>query len=145
MLIGYDGRFLTDKPTGNGIYAIRLIQSLLSLDCSNQYRIYVSDQPPVALDAPGKNVQVRKMGVLHRSAWLRVPFLFPIELRRFPVDIFHAHYTIPPWTKAKVIMTLHDFFWIIYPEHFVSLKRIPVTYTIKKSVKRADRILVGRK
>lgn len=143
MLIGYDGRFITNMPTGNGIYAIRLIKAISHMDCSNQYRVYIPGPNPATPDGLGKNVLIRKMNPLHRSAWLRVPILFPMELRRFPVDIFHAHYTIPPFTKAKVVMTLHDFFWIIYPEQFVSIKRIPVTYTIKKSIARADRILVG--
>lgn len=143
MLIGYDGRFITKRPTGNGIYAAYLIEALSCLDGSNQYRIYVPGPNPVLPAGLGKNAEVRIMHPLHRSAWLRVPLLFPLELRRFPVDVFHAHYTIPLWTKAKVVMTLHDFFWIIYPEQFVSIKRIPVTYTIKKSVAQADRILVG--
>jgi glycosyltransferase involved in cell wall biosynthesis len=143
MLIGYDGRFITRRPTGNGIYAIRLIEALSSLDYSNQYRIYIPGPNPAIPVGLGENAEVRIMNYLHRSAWLRVPILFPLELRRFPVDIFHAHYTIPPWTRTEVVMTLHDFFWIVYPQHFVSIKRIPITYTIRKSVTRADRILVG--
>ncbi len=143
MLIGYDGRFITNKPTGNGIYATRLIHAVSHMDCSNQYRIYICGSAPAASNGFGESAQIRRMNPLHRSAWLRVPILFPLELRRFPVDIFHAHYTIPPWTKAKVVLTLHDFFWIVYPDHFVSIKRIPVTYTIRRSVARADRILVG--
>lgn len=89
------------------------------------------------------NVEVRVMNPLHRSAWIRVPILFPWELRRRPVDIFHAHYTVPPWIKAKVVLTLHDFFWLIHPEDFVSIKRYPITHMIKRSVLRADKILVG--
>jgi glycosyltransferase involved in cell wall biosynthesis len=143
MLIGYDGRFITNRPTGNGIYAIRLIEAISSLDFANHYRIYVPGPHPAVPLGLGKNVEIRTMHALHRLACLRVPILFPIELRRSPVDVFHAHYTVPPWTRAKVVTTLHDFFWIVYPEYFVSIKRIPVTYTIKASITRSDRILVG--
>jgi len=143
MLIGYDGRFLTERPTGNGIYATRLIEALSHLDHFNRYRIYMAGPDPAVPAGLGKNARIRIMHPLHRSAWLRVPILFPMELRRHPVDVFHAHYTVPPWTKAKVVLTLHDFFWMVYPEHFASIKRIPITYTIKKSVECADRILVG--
>jgi glycosyltransferase involved in cell wall biosynthesis len=143
MLIGYDGRFITDKPTGNGVYAIRLIEAVSSLDDTNRYRVYIAGPNPVVPDGLGKSAHVRTMHALHRFALLRVPILFPVELRCSPVDVFHAHYTVPPWTKAKVVTTLHDFFWLVYPEHFVSVKRIPVTYTIRASVARSDRILVG--
>lgn len=143
MLIGYDGRFITEKTTGNGIYATRLIEALSLLDEHNQYRLYVPGPKPKVTLRLKENVELRVMLPLHRSAWVRVPILFPWELWRHPVDIFHAHYTIPAWIETKVVLTLHDFFWIIHPEHFLSIKRIPITWTVKRSVARADRILVG--
>jgi glycosyltransferase involved in cell wall biosynthesis len=143
MLIGYDGRFLTEKPTGNGVYAISLIRSLSLLDDGNTYRLYVTGRDLAVPEGLGENVEVLEMHPLHRSAWLRVPLLFPWELRRRPVDIFHAHYTVPLGIRARVVLTLHDFFWIVYPKQFVSFKRVPVTWAVRKSVVRADRILVG--
>ncbi len=143
MLIGYDGRFITEEPSGNGIYATRLIETLSTLDNRNRYRLYLAGPDPVIPQRLKENVDVRIMPPLHSSPWVRVPILFPWELWRRPVDIFHAHYTVPPKIKAKVILTLHDFFWIVYPDHFLSIKRIPVTFTVKKAIARADRILVG--
>jgi len=143
MLIGYDGRFITKKTTGNGIYATRLIEALSLVDDHNYYRVYMADQDARATLELSKNVEIRAMHSLHRSAWLRVPFLFPWELHRRPVDIFHAHYTVPTWIRTKVVLTLHDFFWVIHPEHFISWKRIPLTWIVKRSVAHADRILVG--
>jgi glycosyltransferase involved in cell wall biosynthesis len=143
MLIGYDGRFITNQPTGNGVYATRLIETLSTLDNRNRYRLYLAGPDPAIPQFLKENVEVRIMPAIHSSAWVRVPILFPWELWRRPVDVFHAHYTIPPKIKAKVILTLHDFFWIVYPNHFVSIKRLPITFTIKKAIARADRILVG--
>ncbi|NIM99466.1 MAG: glycosyltransferase [candidate division Zixibacteria bacterium] len=143
MLIGHDGRFITVEPTGNGIYAVRLIEALSLLDSHHQYRLYLAGPSPAVPSGLRENVEVRIMHLFHRSAWLRVPILFPWELWRRRVDIFHAHYTIPLWVKTPVVLTLHDFFWIVYPNHFVSFKRIPITRTVKNSVTRADRILVG--
>jgi glycosyltransferase involved in cell wall biosynthesis len=143
MLIGYDGRFITEKTTGNGIYATRLIEALSLVDDHNHYRLYMVDQDPRVTLELRKNVEIRIMHPFHRSAWLRVPILFPWELYCRPVDIFHAHYTVPMWIRTKVVLTLHDFFWIIHPEHFISWKRIPLSRVVKRSVACADRILVG--
>ncbi|MBZ0252052.1 MAG: glycosyltransferase family 4 protein [Candidatus Methylomirabilis sp.] len=143
MLIGYDGRFIAEGLTGNGIYALRLIETLSRVDDRNFYRLYLPG--PNAMLPPGLegNVEIKEMHPLHRSAWVRVPITFPLELRRRPVDCFHAHYTIPARTRCKVVLTLHDFSWIVYPDHFIARKRIPLTYTVRKAVARADRILVG--
>ncbi len=97
MLIGYDGRFITEKTTGNGIYATRLIEALSMVDDHNQYRLYWADQDPKVTLELRKNVEIQIMYPLHRSAWVRVPILFPWELHRRSVDIFHAHYTVPAW------------------------------------------------
>lgn len=143
MLVGYDGRFITDSPTGNGIYATRLIETLSRLDDRNRYRVYFPGSPPANLAGLRDNVDFRAMPTWHRYAWFRVPISFPYELMRRRVDIFHAHYTVPPMVRAKVVLTLHDFFWIVHPEYFVSYKRIPLTYTVRRAIARADRILVG--
>ncbi|KPJ68683.1 hypothetical protein AMJ44_05725 [candidate division WOR-1 bacterium DG_54_3] len=143
MLIGYDGRFITEKPTGNGIYAARLIEALSAIDKHNQYRVYLAGSNSKATSTFNENVKIRIMPRIHRYSWVRVPILFPWELQRRAVDIFHAHYTVPAWIKIKVVLTLHDFFWIVNPQQFVSLKRIPITYTVKRAVNSADKILVG--
>ena len=70
MLIGYDGRFITDQPTGNGVYATRLIETLSTLDNRNKYRLYLAGSDPAIPQFLKENVEVRIMPALHSSAWV---------------------------------------------------------------------------
>jgi glycosyltransferase involved in cell wall biosynthesis len=131
MKIGIDIRCLTDgKRTGVEEYTINLLENLFELDKKNQYLLFINSYHKSHFDerifAHFKNVQVKTFHwpnkLLNFCFWyLRWPhvdkMLGGVDLFFMPNINFVA---LSP--KAKLILTIHDLSWEIFPETF-SLKR----------------------
>ncbi|NIM99459.1 MAG: glycosyltransferase [candidate division Zixibacteria bacterium] len=147
MKIGFDGRFIRQGQTGNGVFTQLLLEGLARLDDENEYTVYLlEDKLLIQKD----NFRLKRMPFLHASSHLRFLLTFPLELWRNPVDIFHAIYTIPLRTSARVVLTLVEFSWLINPEEFPAspLFLSQLRLMTRHSIHRADRIItptwVGR-
>ena len=141
MNIGYDGRFLAQDASGNGVFTRCLIEQLIRIDNDNQYFAYLSNANTLQ---DKKNLIIRKMSFLHRNPHLRLLVTFPIEFARRPVDIFHTFYSVPIRVPAKVVLTLVEFSWFTNPgrlplsRFFQAQLRLMTRY----AVTRADKVIV---
>lgn len=144
MKIGFDGRFIRQRQTGNGVFTQLLLEGLSRLDDDNEYTVYVLEDNPFLQK---KNIYLKPMGRFHANSQLRFLITFPWELSRNPVDIFHAIYTAPARINAKVILTMVELSWFINPDDFpanrffLSQLRMVTRY----SIRRADRIITPTK
>lgn len=142
MKIGIDGRFLGPRPTGNGVVSQMLISHLAREASSrDRFTVYVTgdfDSPPQ------RNQTFRKMSALHRNPYLRFLFTFSSELKKNPVDIFHALYTVPFNIPSRVVLSLIEFTWITEPGLFPAnpLRQFQFALMTRYGVRRADRIIV---
>lgn len=141
--IGFDGRFLRKRQTGNGTSTQQLLQNLARIDVANDYTVYLVEDAHIFHQG---NFRFKKMPSLHAWAHLRFLFTFPMELKRNPVDIFHGLYTIPflPYRSfTKIVLTLTEFSWFINPDDFPAsrLFMAQVRLTTRYSIKRADKII----
>ena len=143
MRIGFDGRFITERATGNGVSAQLLLQALASVDRENEYVIYLLHN---GLYLPNPKFQMKMMRTLHANPQLRFLFTFPRELRRHPVDIFHAIFTVPLLShtvKPKIVLTIPEIPWFTDPDSFPGsgLFSAQVRLTTRYSVAKADCIV----
>lgn len=141
MKIGYDGRFITRNPSGNGVFTRSLLDHLLKLDESNEYIVYLTHENSLQARV---NLLPRKMSFLHRNPYLRYLVTFPLELSIRPVDIFHAFYSVPTRIPSKVVLTLVEFFWFTNPERLPRSRVYWAQYRFvtRHAIKRADVIIV---
>jgi glycosyltransferase involved in cell wall biosynthesis len=141
MKIGYDGRFIAHKASGNGVFTRSLLDHLVRIDESNQYIVYFTHEN--SLQAR-RNLLLRKMSSLHRSSYLRYLVTFPFEVHKHPVDIFHAFYTVPIRIPSKVVLTLVEFFWFTNPERLPRSRLFWAQHKLitRHAIKRADVIIV---
>lgn len=141
MKIGFDGRFLGPQPSGNGVFSRMVLTHLARQDPRDRVVVYLTRDLDLARQG---NVQWKRMPLLHRSPHLRFLFTFSRELRKNPVDIFHAVYTVPCRVPAKVVLSLIEFFWVTNPEIFPAhpLARLQFSLMTRYSVSRADKIIV---
>jgi glycosyltransferase involved in cell wall biosynthesis len=135
MRIGYDGRFITARASGNGVFTRCLLESLTKLDGDNDYVAYLADADVME---NRDNLAVRRMPRMHRNAYLRLLATFPIELSLRPVDVFHAFYSVPMWVRAKVVLTLVEFFWFTNPE------RLPLSGLLQKQFRMMTRYAIKK-
>ncbi|MFZ2153265.1 MAG: glycosyltransferase family 1 protein [Microgenomates group bacterium] len=122
MIIGID---VSSVPYGTGVsnYTTNLVRSLVTLDKTNQYKLFFSSlrQPlPLEISELSKYSHVK---IYH----FRIPptiltwlwndlHLLPIELFIGNCDVFHTwDWTQPPTKSAKTITTIHDFVPFLFP------------------------------
>lgn len=141
MKIGIDGRFLAPRSSGNGVFTRMLVEHLARNEPGHRFVVYTnSDQNFLQQE----NFKLKKMNPLHRSPYLRFFFTFNQELKKNPVDVFHAIYTVPYNIPSKVVLSLIEFSWITEPELFPgnSLIRLQFSLMTRYGVRNADRIIV---
>lgn len=140
MKIGFDGRFIRKDQSGNGVFTQMLLDGLARLDDRNEYTVYMlEDKPFIKKD----NFNLKRMSALHASSHLRFLLTFPIELRQNPVDIFHAIYSVPLKTPARVVLSLVEFSWFTNPDEFPASRLSLAQFRMmtRLSITRADRII----
>jgi glycosyltransferase involved in cell wall biosynthesis len=140
MKIGIDGRFIRQGQTGNGMFSQQLLEGLSRVDDENEYVVYLLENSSFIRK---NNFQFKRMSFLHASSYFRFFLSFPLEFSRNPVDVFHAIYTVPLMTPARVILSLIEFSWFTNPDEFPASKlyQSQMRLMTKHSIHRADRII----
>lgn len=142
MRIGFDGRFIQGRQSGDGVFSQQLLKGLSRLDHENEYTIYLTEDNPFIKK---NNFHLKKMPSIHASSQLRFLFSFPWELTRNPVDLFHAIHTVPLMSPDRVILHLVEFGWITNPEEFPASRFFlaQLKPIIHHSVRRASIIITA--
>ena len=115
MKIGFDGRFIRQGQTGNGVFTQLLLEGLARMDDKNEYVVYMLEDKPFIKK---HNFHLKQMPALHARSHLRFLLTFPLEFHRNPVDIFHAIYSVPLRTRAQIVLSLIEFSWFTNPKEF---------------------------
>jgi glycosyltransferase involved in cell wall biosynthesis len=151
MHIAIDGRTIVRNRTGVGVYAERLVRSLLQIDSRNTYTLFLlADDSSITGPNLTKVMVSRYAGTGPNRFWEN--FVLPRFLSRNRVDIyFSPAYVLPVLRRArrhspansrtKFIVTLHDLVSFIYPETFTLKMRLWQRIFVSNAVRVADRIL----
>lgn len=151
MHIAIDGRTIVRNRTGVGVYAERLVRSLLKIDQKNNYTLFLVEDDP-SLTAPKlKKVLIpgyQKMGP--NRLWENV--LLPRYLRKENVRVyFSPAYVLPLMgtsriiglrsTGTRLVVTLHDLVAYSHPETFTLKMRLWQKLYVNNAVRYADCVL----
>lgn len=122
MRIGIDIRPMLSEGTGVGSYTLNLVKNLGALDTKNKYILFSNSfKDRVRFESLGlpPNFELKDYRIpnrILRMLWNRFSFP-PVEVFIKEADIFHSPHSIPiPIRKAKLIVTIHDLFFLKYPE-----------------------------
>lgn len=74
----------------------------------------------------------------YKNKFLRLLIDIPKILRKEKIDYAHFQYIVPPFKKAKYIVTTHDVLFIDFPVYFSFLNRLKNTFLYKCAIKMAD-------
>jgi glycosyltransferase involved in cell wall biosynthesis len=140
MRIGIDAHCLGSDQSGNETYYRSLLTSLARVDSENDYSIYYTKNG--AADKLGlTNDRFSSRRMRSASPYLRIPFIFPLELLCQPVDVFHAQFIVPPFLRCRTVTTIPDIAYEHYPEFFPPYQVAWSKRLIPWSARRADHII----
>lgn len=135
------------QPRGGGIseYIYNVVSNLLRMDNKNDYILYVlKDHVDYARkafnDAYIKTIPYSSSEPIKRSLFEHRFWKKEEQIEQF--DLFHSpFFHAPKLYNAKLILTVHDLRFCVYPETYTFKRRVFLRYAVKKSVLHADHII----
>ena len=148
MRIGIDIRAIGYQRTGDETYTLQLVKSLAKIDTKNKYFLYtdVIDEGKLKnikklLSITNKNFRIISVSPVHKIFW--TVYSLPKRAKADKLDVLHVQYITPPYLSKniKLVTTVHDISFARFPE-FISKKDLfLLKLFIKRSLKRADKII----
>jgi glycosyltransferase involved in cell wall biosynthesis len=114
LRIAIDVRKLRDY--GIGTYVRNLLRHLSRLDAETDYVLLCRPEDSGIAEELGKNF--RTIAEPARPYSVSEQLRIPLDLRREKIDLFHApHYVLPPLTRCKSVVTIHDCIHLRFPQY----------------------------
>lgn len=138
MRIVIDARKLHDF--GIGTYIRNLVTELGTLDQASDYVLLTRpDDMGARLGGPN----FRAVAEPSRPYSIAEQFRVPRAVARARADLLHEpHYVLPPLTRAKTVVTIHDCIHLRFPEYLPSRAAHAYAHAmIRLAARKADRIL----
>ena len=124
MRIAIDARKLHDF--GIGTYIRNVLRVLSRIDHDTEYVLLCQERDRDVAPSLGPNF--RAVPDNSNPYSVREQFSIPLALRRERVDLFHApHYVLPPLSRRKSVVTIHDCIHLMFPEYLPN--RLALTYS----------------
>ena len=140
LRIAIDAHAVGTKLGGNESYASNLVESLAQIDSFNQYTIYITtSEARDRFHGRWPNFKVR--ATLPHTPVIRIPLTLSAELRKNTVDVLHVQFTAPPFCPCPTVVSIHDLSFEHLPGTFKRRSRMQLRLTVRKSARRAARIL----
>jgi len=139
MRIAIDARKLRDF--GIGTYIRNILLELSRLDQTNEYVVVCRPDDVEAGDVLGPNF--RMVPETARPYSIAEQFRIPICLAREGVRLVHEpHYVLPPATRCRSVVTIHDCIHLMFPQYLPSrLAYVYAKASMWSATRQADRIL----
>jgi glycosyltransferase involved in cell wall biosynthesis len=135
-LVVIDADVLGRERTGDESYVENLLRELAGLE--TPLRLAAVTRQPHRVP-PG--IEPLELGA--RSQILRMSVRLPRLLRRVGPEVSHFHYVVPLSAPGRVVLSVHDLSFERRPELMSRRDRVLFRSLVPRSVRRADRILVG--
>jgi glycosyltransferase involved in cell wall biosynthesis len=117
MRIAIDARKLRDY--GIGTYVRNLLRQLARQDTVNEYVVLCREVDCDSVEELGP--RFRPVVVTAGAYSIAEQFALPIDLRRESAELFHApHYVLPPLTRCRSVVTIHDCIHLRFPQYLPS-------------------------
>ena len=156
MRINFDAEPLcAPQPTGIGMVEIELCKRIVKKYSENEYLFTcfslrnTEEKKARIKERTDENVKVKVFPLLSSGLYKIASTLLPLPYRMFfggKSEVSHFfNFIIPFGVKGKKICTIHDLAFKRYPETVNLKTRKYLEYRLKKTIKRADKIVVVSK
>lgn len=138
MRIAVDAHAIGQHLTGNEVYVRSLLNAFAARDRDCDFIAYLSaNQASESLPA---NIRTRRVAT---NPFLRLGFDLAMKVREDAPDLLHVQYTAPLGCSVPVVVSVHDVSFLEHPEYFTRDRALQLQWTVRRTVRRAARILTG--
>ena len=139
MRIVLDARKLHDF--GIGTYIRNLVNELGRLDHEDEYVLLTKPEDAATAAAAGPNF--RAVVETSRPYSVAEQWRVPMAAARARADLLHEpHYVLPPLTRCRTVVTIHDCIHLRFPEYLPSRAAFAYAHAmIRLAARKADRVL----
>ena len=137
MRFAVDAHAIGRHLTGNEVYVRSLLNAFTGYgDC--EYVAYVSADS--ARDAIPSSIATRRVAA---NPFRRLGLDLPLRLRQDRPDILHVQYTAPLACSTPIVVSVHDVSFLDHPEYFTPERAFQLRWTVRRTVRRAAKVLTG--
>jgi glycosyltransferase involved in cell wall biosynthesis len=138
MRFAVDAHAIGRHLTGNEVYVRSLLNALVAQDRRSEFVAYVSAEDACGHIPP--QVRTRRVST---NPFLRLGFGLAMKLREDRPDLLHVQYTAPLACPVPVVVSVHDVSFLEHPEYFTRDRAWQLQWTVRRTVRRAAKILTG--
>jgi glycosyltransferase involved in cell wall biosynthesis len=135
MRFAIDAHAIGRHLTGNEVY-IRSLLNAFPQDRDCQLVAYVS--APEACQHIPAGIETR---CISPDPFLRLGLDLAQKVRQDRPDLLHVQYTAPIGCPVPVVVTVHDVSFLEHPEYFTRLRARQLQWTVRRTIRRAAKIL----
>jgi glycosyltransferase involved in cell wall biosynthesis len=136
MRFAVDAHAIGRHLTGNEVYVRSLLNAFAAQDQDCEFIAYVS-----ADEARGhihSRIRTRRISA---NPFLRLGVDLAMKVRQDRPDLLHVQYTAPVGCPVPVVVSVHDVSFLEHPEYFTRSRAWQLQWTVRRTVKRAAKIL----
>ena len=138
MRFAVDAHAIGRHLTGNEVYVRSLLNAFAALDEDCEFVAYLSD------DSARASVPARiRTRTIAANPFLRLGFDLARKVREDRPNLLHVQYTAPVGCPVPVVVSVHDVSFLEHPEYFTRDRAWQLQWTVRRTVKRAAKILTG--
>ena len=154
MRVGIDYTAAAWQGAGIGRYTRELVRAIVALDDAFEYRLFYAaggiDRSSTylaelqALCDAHPSVRAVPIPIAPRrltQLWQRLRVPLPVEVFTGPLDLLHAPDFVPPPTRARALVTIHDLSFMVHPECAAPGMARYLNRAVPRGVRRADLLL----
>jgi glycosyltransferase involved in cell wall biosynthesis len=142
MRIAIDAR-TARVPTGLGRYVTNLVRAISQIDSENQYFVFAPKDARMRFDGVFDNGNFVFQSIENPIGDLIWEWLhFPRILRNRGIDLLHsAAFTFPTTISCASVVTIHDLFFLQFPEFYLEEEKEYLSKWTAVSAQRADAVI----
>jgi glycosyltransferase involved in cell wall biosynthesis len=136
MRFAVDAHAIGRHLTGNEVYVRSLLSALAAKDSDSEFIAYVSASE--AVGALPERVRARPIAA---NPFWRLGVELSAKVWRDQPALLHVQYTAPLGCPVPVVATVHDVSFLEHPEYFPRERAWQLQWTVRRTVRRAAKIL----
>jgi glycosyltransferase involved in cell wall biosynthesis len=138
MRFAVDAHAIGRHLTGNEVYIRSLLNAFATREDGCEILAYLSSD--VAAECLPAGIRTRRVAA---NPFVRLGLDFGLRLRQDRPDLLHVQYTAPLGYSVPIIVSVHDVSFLEHPEYFKRDRAWQLQWTVRRTVRRATRVLTG--
>ena len=136
MRFAVDAHAIGRHLTGNEVYVRSLLDAFGAHDREFEFIAYMSAED--ACQHVPRGFRLRRVAA---NPFLRLGFDLAMKVRQDHPDLLHVQYTAPLFCPVPIVVSVHDVSFLEHPEYFKRSRAAQLQWSVRRTVKRAAKIL----